>query len=358
LEVAQDLEALGASRGRQLLGRALDQGIDSVPDAPASLRRLFAAIEEVPDWVDFEQLRRGGVAYLRGGPLVAFTLASAVIGANERAYGITRTLAFTGRMTGKLVGMRARETTRWLTAATRPGAMTRYSEGFKLTVQVRMVHARTRARLSRSPDWDWNGWGMPLSDTDGMYAVCYDFTQALIDALTAVGVRYSARELDDIYALWRYIGYIIGVPEHLLPTSAAHARQLAAMYLAIDPGPDEKCRDSYQARMSFAAGLHPDALQIFPRPVIKLFSPERLLRLLFGFTRYWVGADIADALAVPDTAWKHAPPLVRPIMWMIEFGRAMRVIDDLRLAEATIRLLERACAPAPPAAIPLASARR
>jgi hypothetical protein len=265
---------------------------------------------------------------------------------------------FTGRMTGELAAMRARETTRWLSAAARPDGMMRYSDGFKLTVQVRMIHARTRARLLRSPDWDWDDWGMPLSDTDGVYAICYDFTQALIDALTAVGVRWSARELEDIYALWRYIGYIIGVPDHLLPRSATHARQLAAMYLSVDRGPDEQCRSSYQARMSFAAGLQREALDIFPPAVARLLSHERLLSLLYGFTRYWVGAEIADALAVPDTPWKHAPQLLRPIMSLIELGRATRLLNDARLADATIRLLEKACAPTQSGATVLATARR
>jgi hypothetical protein len=83
-----------------------------------------------------------------------------------------------------------------------------------------------------------------------------------------------------------------------------------------------------------------------------------LLSLLYGFTRYWVGAEIADALAVPDTPWKHAPQLLRPIMSLIELGRATRLLNDARLADATIRLLEKACAPTQSGATVLATARR
>jgi hypothetical protein len=227
--------------------------------------------------------------------------------------------------------------------------MLRHNVGFKLTIRVRMMHAMARRSLSQSPRWDWDNWGMPISDADGLYAISFDFSQALIDAFAAVGLRWSDRELEDIYALWRYIGHVLGVPEHLLPRSAAHARHLAAMYLTIDPGPDEECRRSYHARMRFAAGLASEPLNVFPPAVMKVVPPELLLKLLYGFTRYWTGEEIADALLVPDNGWKHVPRLLAPVMRAIELGRSLRMIDDERLAAATVRMLERACESRPSA---------
>src|SRR5882757_4660277 len=45
--------------GPAMYRRAVEQGIEAVPEAPESMRRLFAAMESVPGWVDWEQLRRG-----------------------------------------------------------------------------------------------------------------------------------------------------------------------------------------------------------------------------------------------------------------------------------------------------------
>src|SRR6476661_5384945 len=42
---------IGHQRGREMVQQALDHGIDSVPDAPESMRELFAEFETVPDWV-------------------------------------------------------------------------------------------------------------------------------------------------------------------------------------------------------------------------------------------------------------------------------------------------------------------
>ena len=45
--------------------RALEHGIDSVPDAPVALRRFFAVVDEVPEWVDFDLLEHGARALRR-----------------------------------------------------------------------------------------------------------------------------------------------------------------------------------------------------------------------------------------------------------------------------------------------------
>jgi hypothetical protein len=43
---------LGARRAREFVERAQRDGIDSVPEAPESMRALFAEFEQLPDWVD------------------------------------------------------------------------------------------------------------------------------------------------------------------------------------------------------------------------------------------------------------------------------------------------------------------
>jgi hypothetical protein len=340
LEVVEDLGELGGAASRALVRRALDDGVEAVPDAPDSLRRLLASLDHPPSWVDFEQLRRGSIAYFRGGPILAFVLSSAAVAALERTYGMTRPIVFTGRQGGDCAAMRAQETTRWVLAAIRPDGMRRDSEGFKLTVEVRLLHAMTRRELSRSPAWEWDEWGVPLADLDGGYAIAYDFAQSVTDALAAAGVRHSARELDDIFALWRYVGHVIGVPDHLLPGSPATAREFSELYLALDRGPDLECRRLYDARIRFAAGLGPEPVDMFPAAVARLLTPARRLELLHGLTRSFAGRRVADALGVPDTRWKHALALVRPAMGLLEAGRALGVVRDERLAAATIRRLE------------------
>ena len=53
------LGALGPERAREMLNRALAGSVDDVPDAPESMRELFADFESVPDWVNQELVEQG-----------------------------------------------------------------------------------------------------------------------------------------------------------------------------------------------------------------------------------------------------------------------------------------------------------
>jgi hypothetical protein len=344
LEVVDDFARMKGAAGRRMLERALDEGIESVPDAPDSLKRLFEELDNPPEWVDWEQLRRGSIAYFRSGPLVPFILTCSIIGGSERAYGITRPIVFTGRFE-EYAAIRARETARWLVAATRPDGMRRFAEGFKLTVHVRMLHAMTRRSISKSPSWDWDEWGTPIADVDGLYAISYDFTQQLVDPLLEIGVKYSEREIEDIYALWRYIGHVLGVPDHLLHRGPAQARQFADMYLSLDPGADDECRRLLRSLIETATPEEDDGLDVFPGYITKLFPPERLRKLLWGFTRFWMEDDVAESLAVPNTPWKYAGHALKPVARVYEAGRRLGLIKDEQMAEIAIGLLEHASKP-------------
>lgn len=46
---------------------ALENGIDSIPDAPGPLRDFFDVVARTPDWVDEEKLARGARALRRVG---------------------------------------------------------------------------------------------------------------------------------------------------------------------------------------------------------------------------------------------------------------------------------------------------
>jgi hypothetical protein len=60
----------GASEGRRMLDQALEHGVDSIPDAPASMARLFREFETDPDWLDRSQLELGARVFRRYGTSV------------------------------------------------------------------------------------------------------------------------------------------------------------------------------------------------------------------------------------------------------------------------------------------------
>lgn len=346
LDVLDDFASLPGASGRRMFQQALDHGIDTVEDPPASLVDLFEHLDHRPDWVDGEQLRRGSIAYFRAGPMVSFALTCSVIAGSEQAYGISRPVVFTGRLADNAY-VRAKETTRWIVAAIAPGGMDRFNEGFKLSAHVRLLHAMVRKQCAKNENWDWDDWGMPMAHSDGLYAISYDFTQAMVDPLLAVGVRFSDQEIEDIYALWRYIGWVMGVPEQLLHRDAAHGRQLADIYLSLDPGPDDECRRLVRQLIELATQEGDEApnLDVFPKVVTALFPPLRLRKLLYGFTRYWAGDEVADDLGVPNTWHKRLPVLAKPVMAGLEVGRRFGWVDDEKMCNSTLALLAVSAAP-------------
>ena len=345
LEVLLDFTEMPGMSGRRMYQQALVQGIHTVDDPPESMVRLFEQFDNPPEWVDFDQLRRGSIAYFRGGPLVSFALTCSVIAGSAYAYGITRPVVFSNRFVENAY-VRAKETTRWIVAACQPGGMERWSPGFALTGHVRLMHAMVRKSCTNNANWDWNDWGMPLADADGCYTINYDFTQAMIEPLQDVGIRFSDQEIEDIYALWRYIGYVLGVPQHLLPRGPEHARQMAEIYLAMDPGADDECRALVKMLIELTTAPDSDIdLDVFPDFVTKLFPPLRLRKLLYGFTRYWNGQEWADGLDVPNTWHKHLPLAAKPISRAMNLGRRVGLLDDEKMAWATLDLLSDAAKP-------------
>src|SRR5215469_2565541 len=58
--VVAAMAELPDGQGHRLLNSALNHGIDALPEAPRALRELFAQLDDVPSWVNWEQLDLGG----------------------------------------------------------------------------------------------------------------------------------------------------------------------------------------------------------------------------------------------------------------------------------------------------------
>jgi hypothetical protein len=92
---------LGGSvnEGRRMLDRAIAGGVDSVPDAPASMRRLFEEAEREPDWLDRERMLLGAKSFRRlGPPAFSFAGSSTLLAYTENS--IVKPLALTGAYAG------------------------------------------------------------------------------------------------------------------------------------------------------------------------------------------------------------------------------------------------------------------
>ena len=63
--VMNEFAGMREEQWRPVLDMALTQGMEAVPDAPHSLRALFAQLDDLPFWVDHAQCDLGGATFLR-----------------------------------------------------------------------------------------------------------------------------------------------------------------------------------------------------------------------------------------------------------------------------------------------------
>jgi hypothetical protein len=345
----ETFRTLSGGAGWQMLDEALAIGPESVLDAPPELGALLAPILDPPAWVDYDRIDAGAIAWWRAGGLTQLVaLVSGSLAYGYQSAGFARPLAATGRLT-QMAPRRLAETARWVLIVTRPGAMRPGAPGVSATVRLRLVHTLVRAHLRRAGNWDTARWGEPISIGDTVAVGIGGFFVVPLRALRDLGVRYSDDELDAVFHLWRWICFVMGVPERHLPQSFAEAEAMMHAAEALDGGPNEDSRRLVHALLF--RGLAYDRLLPGPLAAVARAASGHAFG---GLARRWMGDEMADRLEVPDTPLVHLPILLRPLHRTRELARASGLLgSDERIVRVEFAVMERvmALARAAPGAI-------
>ncbi|CAM3819372.1 hypothetical protein GCM10009551_095320 [Nocardiopsis tropica] len=217
------------------LDAALETGRTEIP----ALRELLDAVgpESTPDWVDFDACRRGAAVCRRSGSLGLDVLATASLMTGYTTSATTRQLVATGRMV-EGVDARIHETTQWWSQIIAPGdAMRPQHSAWRAAVKVRVIHGLANTTLLRRADWDRAAWGVPINQSDQLGTLGL-FSTSFLVALRALGMPVSAAEGRDVMALWRYVGWLLGIDEHVLPATEGEGRRRMVQIGQYSPGPD------------------------------------------------------------------------------------------------------------------------
>ncbi|HVL02528.1 MAG TPA: oxygenase MpaB family protein, partial [Dongiaceae bacterium] len=172
---------------------------------------------------------------------------------------------------------------------------------------------QVRAMLLQSGKWKME-WGHPLNQADSM-ATILEFSTIFLTGLRALGFIFSKREREAIVHLWRYVGYLMGVEEHILPACEDDAMRAMYLMAATIPPPDEDTRALGQSLADAPLKFAGDGWL-----AQRLARTERTLRI--GYTRYVLGDKAGDALGLPRTAAKYFWPAQIPVRLGAELVRA------------------------------------
>jgi hypothetical protein len=289
-EVVAAFSQLPSGRGRKMLDAALDNGIEAVPEAPPALRRLFQQLDDVPLWVDWDQLDRGGRVVLRSGLCGAIVLGLYALPMDYSAPAGAKPLVFSGALV-KRASRRLAETGRFAVASCQPGGLKRFGEGFKTTVRVRLMHAQVRRLILRSGRWN-PGWGAPINQAF-MAGTIVSLSYILLDGLRQMGWLLPAAEREAVMQVWRYSAYLSGVPAELAPATETESKRLSQLIISTSAPPDDDSRALVAALMN---------VRLFPGTEKLPFMSA----LYAGLTRALMGNRLADQLHLPKTAWRFA----------------------------------------------------
>ena len=288
---ADALVAALAPYGQEQAHRYIEAGMErdsaALRQAPAAVREFFDAISIPPAWFDPQYVIPGARAYFLNWDVFigAHVLSVLVEGFSSL---ISKSFFMTGRLTDYGV-RRLRQNNRHVIEICMPGGLERDGDGWKLSVRVKLVHAQVRKLLRESGDWDEAAWGTPLHMGHMAYAAAA-FSALLLRRVRMLGVKLNAEESDSFIHLWRYVGWLFGVPEELLFRNEAEAYALCLVGFDCEPPPGWEAVAMANALINSApllAGMTDPA------------ERRKFAEYLYRISRALIGDELADQLQFP-----------------------------------------------------------
>lgn len=285
--VVTALSGLDPATSQAWIRQGMDVGPSALRDAPAIVRSFFAEIEETPPWFDQRETLAGCRAFHRNSEMFIGAFVAAVL-----IEGFSTLISQSFSITGRLVDQgvrRLKQNNRHLVEIFLPGGLDRHGDGWKLSVRIRLVHARIRQLLDRSDEWDHAAWGRPLSAAHIAFATAA-FSGLLLKRAEMLGVTLSEKERRSFMLVWRYAGHLMGVPPDLQVGSKEDAIRLQAIGALCEPAPTLES-------IILANGL------INSAPIVAgITDPKarrQLARKIYRISRAMIGDRLADQLNYP-----------------------------------------------------------
>ena len=286
--VMEELSSLSPAVLHHFIWAGIEQQDEVLRKAPQALRDFFASLDEPPPWLDYEEFRHGVRAFHANVDLMLVAFVTGVL-----VEGFSTLIAKSFNMTGRVSSTKRRlqQNNRQIMDIFFPGGLRRENDGWKLSARIRFVHARVRSLLARSDEWNHEAWGTPLSAAHLGFAIS-TFSHRLLEYAQQVGARLDLRERASVLGVWRYTGYVMGIPETILYTSGAEAERIYRIAYLCEPPPDAD-----------SATVANALIQSIPE-IANITDPaerESVINLAYRLSRALIGSQLADRFGYPKT---------------------------------------------------------
>lgn len=298
---------LGYQQANNLLNTILESGIEATPEAPECLKKLIREVTTIPKWVDWNKLEQGSAFCRRSSSLGLIVLRNYCLMGGYESAAINKPLIFTGALR-KGDAKRIAETTEFWVAITHKNALHQDAEGFKHAIKVRLMHAYARVSVRKLPGWENEAWGEPINLWD-MIATNLGFSIVFMEGLKNLGLKPRKHEIEGLLHLWKYVGYLLGIPPHYLPDSEEQAIAELYKWTITQPPADEDTKALARALMNEPYNVS------FPK---YQWQKRLVLNVHLAYNRFFLGKRSCIAMGLPKSPFGLLPRLVPVIQFIPE----------------------------------------
>lgn len=281
-----------------LIRRCSEQQVTETDDVPESLKTMFLQMQAKPDWYSEDLANIGARFNMRSGTNALIILRDfTLMGGYDFAY-LNKPLIFTGALKKGAV-KRLKDTLEFWVHVTRENALKVNSEAYQLVVRTRLMHSYARLTIKKKvPHWDLERWGEPINTWD-MIATYTGFSLVFMQGLKKLGLTISEEEERGVFHLWKYIGYLLGIPAEYLPENRLQAVEQLYLWSTLQ---DQADADSVQLSHALLEENLTNTIYKFR------FQRKLLLTLHQSMNWFLLDEEINQRLQIPKVSLPAAFP--------------------------------------------------
>lgn len=318
------------SEGSKEIEGYIRNGVSENDNVPESVKKLFSQTQHVPEWLDYDLLKSGAELCMRSNLDSLISLRDyCLIGGYDYAY-LNKPLIVTEALKKGAV-KRLSETLDFWVNATRYNALEIHAKGYEFAIKTRLIHSYARLSIKKHyKEWDNENWGEPINSWD-MMATYIGFSLVFLHSLKKLGNTFSTEEEKGLFHLWKYVGYLLGIPENLLPDDKKQATEYFYLWTSVQPPAD---KDS----ALLAHSLLNESLE---NPILKFkFQRKNLRYLHICCTWFLLDDDVCRRLQIPDVPNRNLFPNTKIIINKIYDNLVNRKARIKRGNKAQLKVLE------------------
>jgi len=272
------------------------------PKIPTPLQELIDFNLRKPDWLDADLLEKGARLCRRSGAGGLLVLRNYCLMGGYESAAINKPLIFTEALK-KGAAKRMAETTEFWVRIIGENAYSATGPAIRECIQVRLMHAYARVTILERSDWKTEDWGQPLNQWD-MIATNLGFSIVFIDGLRMLGMQADPEEVKGLFHFWKYTGYLLGIPENLLPDNEADAIRALYSWTITQPPADADTQALARALMNEPLTSN------YP---VRSWQKKRVVQMHLGYNYFFLGRRSCEAMGLPVKGWTIYPILQRLI---------------------------------------------